>query len=173
MFPWRLSIWLFEPDILLLHIPVMADVRLIVTLPLPPRVCRISRILWSRRMKEKIPSLSDITLLYMNTLNIARMILMLGTWLNCLPYSESNHLSDVVWDLYASVFNCYFICNICIEIFILNSVWQRDTFTLKTKGHQFDNFVVIGCTVSCNNNLRCHQWRQVVKLTIFCFQCIH
>ena len=31
---------------------------------------------------------------------------------------------------------------------------------LKTKGRQFDNFVVIGGTVSCrNDNLRCHQCR--------------
>ena len=33
--------------------------------------------------------------------------------------------------------------------------------TLKTKGHQFDNFVVIDGTISCRyDNLRCHQWRQ-------------
>ena len=30
---------------------------------------------------------------------------------------------------------------------------------MKSKGHQFDNFVIIGGTVSCrNDNLRCHRW---------------
>ena len=33
--------------------------------------------------------------------------------------------------------------------------------TLRTKGRQFDNFVVTGGTVSCHNeNLWCHQWWQ-------------
>ena len=37
----------------------------------------------------------------------------------------------------------------------------NDTGTLKTKGCQFDNFVIIGGTVSCrNDNLPCHQWWQ-------------
>ena len=39
------------------------------------------------------------------------------------------------------------------------------TTTLKTKGRQFDNFVVTGGTVSCrHDNLRCHQWRQSCQI---------
>ena len=34
----------------------------------------------------------------------------------------------------------------------------NDNTTLKTKGRQFDNFVITGGTVSCrNDNLQCHQ----------------
>ena len=37
--------------------------------------------------------------------------------------------------------------------------------TLKTKSCQFDNFVVIGGTVSCrDDNLRCHQRRQSCQI---------
>ena len=51
------------------------------------------------------------------------------------------------------------------------NMMKRNTVTLKRKGRQFDNFFVIGGTVSCrNDNLRCHQWQKVVKLTIFYFQ---
>ena len=33
--------------------------------------------------------------------------------------------------------------------------------SLKTKDHQFDNFVITGGTVSCHyDNLQCHQWQQ-------------
>ena len=32
------------------------------------------------------------------------------------------------------------------------------SITRKTKGRQFDNFVVTGGIISCNDNLRCHQW---------------
>ena len=36
---------------------------------------------------------------------------------------------------------------------------------LKTKGHQFGNFVTIGGTVSCHNNkLQCHQWWQSCQI---------
>ena len=49
---------------------------------------------------------------------------------------------------------------------------MKRKYPLMTKGRQFDNFVVTGGTVSCHNdNLQCHQWQQIVKLTIFCFQC--
>ena len=43
----------------------------------------------------------------------------------------------------------------------------------KTKGRQFDNFVVIGGTISCSNdNLRCHQWWRSCQSDDLCFQCI-
>ena len=43
-------------------------------------------------------------------------------------------------------------------------------YPLKPKGRQFDNFVVTGGTIGCNDNLRCTIDDKVVKLTIFCFQ---
>ena len=36
--------------------------------------------------------------------------------------------------------------------------------TLKTKDCQFDKFVIIGGTVSCDDNLRCYQWRQSCQI---------
>ena len=42
--------------------------------------------------------------------------------------------------------------------YFMRYIW----LSLKTKGHQFDNFVVTGGNVSCrNDNLRCHHWRQI------------
>ena len=35
---------------------------------------------------------------------------------------------------------------------------------VKTKDRQFDDFVVTGGTVSCNDNLRCHQLRQSCQI---------
>ena len=53
-------------------------------------------------------------------------------------------------------------------ILVYNKV--RCATTLKTKGCQFDNFVVTGGTVSCrNDNLRCHQWRRSCQIDNFLF----
>ena len=42
---------------------------------------------------------------------------------------------------------------------------SHDSIPLKTKGCQFDNFVVTGDTVSSrNDNLRCHQRRQSLQI---------
>ena len=55
-------------------------------------------------------------------------------------------------------------------------LWCKSGFAQhwkQTKGCQFDNFVIIGVTVSCHHdNLQCHQYDKVVKLTTFCFQCL-
>ena len=41
----------------------------------------------------------------------------------------------------------------------------------ETEDHQFENFVVTDGTVSCpKDNLQWHQWRQIYKIAIFCFQ---
>ena len=55
----------------------------------------------------------------------------------------------------------------CLTDWRLNST-HRIT---ENKKRQFDNFIVIGGTVSCHyDNLECHQWRQIVKLMTLCFQ---
>ena len=42
-----------------------------------------------------------------------------------------------------------------------------------TEECQFGNFFVTVGTVSCHyDNLRCHQWQQIAKLTIYCCQCV-
>ena len=47
------------------------------------------------------------------------------------------------------------------------------TVALKTKGCQFDNFVVTDGTVSCHyDNLRCHQWRQNYQINNLLFSMI-
>ena len=58
----------------------------------------------------------------------------------------------------------------CLTDWRLNST-HRIT---ENKKPQFDNLLcVIGGTLSCHyDNLQCHQWRQIVKLTTFCFQMI-
>ena len=58
----------------------------------------------------------------------------------------------------------------CGEVKSLQLIWRwklrvASTETLKTKGGQFDNFVVTGGTGSCHfDNLRCHQWRQSYQI---------
>ena len=44
--------------------------------------------------------------------------------------------------------------------------FNKSAIRLKTKDHQFDNFVVTGGTVS-NDNLRYHQWRQSCQIDDF------
>ena len=47
------------------------------------------------------------------------------------------------------------------ELLMAPCIARSSAVTLKTKGCQFDNFVVTGGTVSCrNDNLQRHQWRQ-------------
>ena len=72
--------------------------------------------------------------------------------------SNAEHVS--IWWRH-QVYNVWLRRLICIAI-----IW----LTLET-----DSFVVTGDTVSCSyDNLQCHRWTiddDVVKLTIFCFQC--
>ena len=50
-----------------------------------------------------------------------------------------------------------------VEIIII-LLWPH-VCTLKTKGCQFDNFVITGSTISCyNDNLRCYQWWQSCQI---------
>ena len=50
-------------------------------------------------------------------------------------------------------------------------IWRMAMGPLKTKDYQFDNFVIIGGTVSCYYDyLRCHQ-RQQSQTDDLCFQC--
>ena len=54
------------------------------------------------------------------------------------------------------------------------ALWHlmRHNPTLKTRGRQFDNFIVTGGTVRClNDNLRRQQWQQNGQINDPCFQC--
>ena len=51
---------------------------------------------------------------------------------------------------------------------------EDSNFSLKTKDHQLDNFVITGGTVSCrHDNLRCHQWRQSCQIDDLFFSMFH
>ena len=82
---------------------------------------------------------------------------------NCLLYHTIKHSSgtDTINESTYSISH---------EVLCLVSV----VLSLKTKGHQSDNFVITGGTISCHNdNLQCQLWWQScheVLLTIFCFQ---
>ena len=57
----------------------------------------------------------------------------------------------------------------CVSISEAQSLCCRNR-SLKTKGHQFDDFVVTGGTVSCpNDNLRCQLWRQSCQIDYLLF----
>ena len=47
-------------------------------------------------------------------------------------------------------------------------------WTEKKTDHQFDNFVIIGVTVSCHNdNLQCHQWWKICQIdNVFVFSVV-
>ena len=60
-----------------------------------------------------------------------------------------------------------------LSLWIYVNVHYSPIFFNEKKNCESDNFVITGGTVSCRNgDLWCHQWRQVTKSTIFCFQCL-
>ena len=72
-------------------------------------------------------------------------------------------MAAIMQTTFSNPFSWMEICFMVIEISL------RIVPNTENKGRQFDNFVVTGGTVSCHNNLRCHQWRQSCQIDILLF----